>query len=374
MRKTSFTYAVTSLAGSTPGNIIELLKSHKAEPKYYFKIALSFSVASIFSLFNLIEKITWKRRIDNYHFKESPLFIIGFMRSGTTLLHNLLCQDPKAGYTTTLQTVFPHCVLTQKWWLAPLTNLFLPDKRPFDNVSMDMDFPQEEEFALANLQPFSVYNFLLFPSEFDWFIDRDYFTGSLPAKDLERWKREYNCLVIKSLYNTKGVRYISKNPHNIPRVEILMELFSGCRFIFIYRDPYVVVESLYNFILAIFPGIQLQEVPGDFSREKVARFYSIAMKHYFENRKKPDAPSVLEIKMEDFMKDKIACLRNIYSTCGLEGFEKMVPIFESYLARNNNTHQESYNIHDDTVHYVNTYASEIVERLGYPLRNSSSAE
>jgi len=371
MRRKNFTYPVTSLAGSTPGNFIKLLKSHKAEPKYYFNVALSFLVASIFSLLNLIENLFWKRRINNFHFKESPLFIIGFNRSGTTLLHNLLCQDPKAGYTTTLQTVFPYCVLTQKWWLAPLINFLVPHKRPFDNVSMDMEFPQEEEFALANLQPFSVYNFFLFPSEFDWFIDHDYFTGSLSGKDIERWKKEYHRLVIKSLLNTKGVRYISKNPQNIPRVEILKELYPGCRFIFIYRDPYVVVESLYHFILAIFPGVQLQLVPADFSREKIARFYSIAMKYYFENRKKPNSPSVLEIKMEDFMKDKIGGLRDIYTTFGLEGFEKSVPAFEAYLAKNPNKHHEAYEIHKETIQSVNLYASEIVVQLGYPLRNSS---
>jgi omega-hydroxy-beta-dihydromenaquinone-9 sulfotransferase len=368
MRRTSFTYPVTSLAGSTPGNIIKLLKIHKTDPKYYFKIALSFLVALIFSPINLYEKLKYNRQIRNFHFEEAPLFIIGFNRSGTTLLHNLLCQDSRAGYTTTFQTVFPHCVLTQGWWMKPLINHLVPANRPFDNVSMDMGFPQEEEFALSNLQLFSVYNFLLFPSEFDTFIDRDYFTGLIPARDLDRWKKEYRRMVIKSLLNTKGSRYISKNPHNIPRTEILRELFPGCRFIFIYRDPYVVVESLYNFILAIFPGVQLQKVPPDFSRKNIARFYSVALNHYFEMKEKAGSPSILEIKMEDFMKDKIGTLRSIYTTFGLKEFEKMVPAFEVYLARHPSAPHETNNIHEETIHYVNLYASEIVARLGYPVR------
>jgi len=368
MRRKSFTYPVTSLAGSTPGNIIKLLKNHKVEPGYYLKFILSFIVAVIFTLFNLIENLIWGRRIKNYHFEETPLFIIGFNRSGTTLLHNLLCQDKKAGYTTTLQTVFPHCVLTQKWWLGPIINFFVPSERPFDNVSMDVDFPQEEEFALASLQLHSIYNFFLFPSDFDWFIDNDYFTGSLPARDIERWKKEYQRMVIKSLLNTKGIRYISKNPQNIPRVEILQKLFPKSGFIFIYRDPYVVVESLFNFIHGIFPGVQLQKVPSDFSRKNVARFYSIAMKRYFEMKQKPGSPSVYEIKMEDFMKDKIGELRNIYTYFGLNGFEQSLPAFQAYLNENPRARHDPYEIHKDTVHYVNHYASEFVTKLGYSLR------
>jgi hypothetical protein len=369
MRSKSFRYPVTSLAGSTPGNIVNLLKKHKAEPKYYLKTSLSFLVASIFSIFNLVERILWKRRISNFQFDEPPVFIIGFMRSGTTLLHNLLCQDPKTGYTTTFQTVFPHCLLTQKWWLKRFTNLFLPADRPFDNVPMDMDLPQEEEFAMANIQPYSIYNFLLFPSEFNRFIEHDYDTSSLPAKDLERWKKEYRQLLIKSLLSTKGVRYISKNPHNIPRIEILKELFPDSHFIFIYRDPYVVVESLYHFILAIFPGVQLQHVPADFSRQNVAMFYSIAMKHYFMMKNNPGAPFILEIKMEDFLKNKIEGLRNIYTALGIEGFEKTLPRFENYLAKNPCARHESYEIHEETIQYVNQFASEIVVQLGYPVRN-----
>ncbi|MCX6268303.1 MAG: sulfotransferase [Bacteroidetes bacterium] len=369
MRRTNFTFPVSTLAGSTVGNLIQLLRRYKAERKYYFKASLSILVAAVFSPFNWIEKFIWNRRIENFQMKAPPLFIIGFNRSGTTLLQNLLCQDPKAGYTTTLHTVFPHCVLSQKWWMSPLINLLVPDKRPFDNVSMDMNFPQEEEFAMTNLQPFSVYNFFVFPAEFDRFVDGDYFTGSLPAKDLARWKYDYRRLVVKSLLNTRGVRYISKNPQNIPRVDILRELYPGAGFIFIYRDPYVVVESFYHFILAIFTGIQLQTVPAGFSRKNVARFYSIAMKHYLGMRSNPGSPFIYEVKMEDFVTDPIAGLNHIYTELGLGGYAESVPLFKAYLSENSHSpRNQAYDIHEDTIRFVNQYASEIVLQFGYPLR------
>jgi omega-hydroxy-beta-dihydromenaquinone-9 sulfotransferase len=371
MRRKSFRYPVTSLAGSTPGNTIWLLKRYRVEPRYYFKVALSFIVALIFSPLTLAERVFLKKSIRNYRIEEPPLFIIGFNRSGTTLLHNLLCQDKLAGFTTTFHTVFPHIVLSQRRWLKPFINSLVPAKRPFDNVSMDMGFPQEEEFAMANLQHYSVYNFFLFPDSFDTFLDLDYRTGSLPVKDLEIWKEKYREMVVKSLINTGGTRYVSKNPHNIPRTAILKEMFPGSRFIFIYRDPYVVVESFYNFILAIFPGVQLQKVTDSYSRKTVARFYSIAMKTYFDERKRPGSVPVLEIKMEEFLKDITGGLRNIYDTLGLGGFEENLPRFRAFL-ENNPRERGKYTVHADTIRYVNEYALEFVEKLGYPVRSIPS--
>jgi hypothetical protein len=368
MRRNSFTFPITSLAGTTPGNILRILKHHAVEPKYYLKFSVSFAVSSVFMLFKLVEDTLWNRKIREFSLKEKPLFIIGFNRSGTTLLHNLLCLDPKAGYTTTLHTVFPHCVLSQKGWLGPLSNFLVPEKRPFDNVPMNMGFPQEEEFALANLQSRSIYNFFVFPKDFNRILDKQYSPSNMHEKDLVKWKNEYRRMVIKSLLNTGGERYVSKNPQNIPRTFLLKELFPGSLFIFIYRDPYKVVESWYNFILAIFPAIQMQDLPDDFSREVVARYYSIAMKHYFDLKEKPDAPEILEIKMEDFMMDKIAGLRKIYDTFGLDGFEQALPAFEEYLAEHSKSPHETNDIHSDTIRFVNHYASDVVTKLGYPLR------
>ncbi len=95
--------------------------------------------------------------------EEPPIFVIGFWRSGTTLLHSMLCQDKRAGYVTTFQGVFPNLVLTQKKWLKKFTNAILPKNRPFDGYAMDMDFPQEEDFAMMSLQPRSLYQNVLFP-------------------------------------------------------------------------------------------------------------------------------------------------------------------------------------------------------------------
>ena len=39
----------------------------------------------------------------------------------------------------------------------------MPDKRPTDNMELAVDLPQEEEFALANMMPYTYYNFWFLP-------------------------------------------------------------------------------------------------------------------------------------------------------------------------------------------------------------------
>jgi hypothetical protein len=212
MRRTSFRFPVTTLAGSSLANIPALLAGHSVEPKYRAKFLLSCAVAGLLEPLTLAERLIWNQRLTNHRLDSPPVFIIGFWRSGTTLLHNLLCQDPKAAYTTTFQTVFPNLLLTQSWWLKHLINYFVPVHRPYDNVSMDMDFPQEEDFGLMNIQPASIYKFFLFPAEFDQIIEKELFTGNLSPDAVDQWKTAYRKMIAKAVFNTGGTRYTGKSP------------------------------------------------------------------------------------------------------------------------------------------------------------------
>jgi|WetSurMetagenome_2_1015567.scaffolds.fasta_scaffold13445_5 hypothetical protein len=365
MRSKAFSFPVTSLAGSSVSNIITQVKEHPIHPKYYGKLTLTLLVASIFEVFNSWERVRWGRRIKAQSVSQPPVFIIGFWRSGTTLLHNLMCQDPAAAYTTTLQTVFPHITLSQGWWIKGAANLFLPGLRPFDNVKMDMGFPQEEEFGLTNIQPFSLYNFFLFPADFDRIVENELFPDMFSEKQLEKWQKHYREMAGKAMLNTGGTRYISKNPCNLVRMTLLKKMYPNAKFIFIYRNPYQVVESLYRFVLAIFPGVQLQAVPDDFNREKIVQLYATMMRYYLANKSSIPASDILEIKMEEFVQDKMGMMNSIYDSLGLDTFSLAKPGMEKHLRETESYARDSYEIEPEIYELVNKYAPDIVEQLGY---------
>jgi hypothetical protein len=365
MRSKHFSFPVNPLVGSTVANIISLWRKYRIDWPYFPKFLLTLLIACIFEVFNLWEKIRLHKRLKRISMDVPPVFIIGFWRSGTTLLHNLLCKDPHAAYTTTFQVVFPHSTITQAWWLKKLTNLLLPPDRPFDNVSMDMDFPQEDEYGLAAMQPFSFYNIFNFPKDFDRIYKDELYIQNLETSDLRKWTSNFSLLIKKALINTGGSRYISKNPCNMGRIELLLSLYPNAKFIFIYRNPYKVTESLFRFMLSIFPGTQLQRIPKDFNREKIVKLYADIMNRYFISKKSIPESQLIELKMEDFVKDKLRYLEQIYLKFNIPDFEGALPHFEEYLSVNSKYNREPYETHTETYELVNHYASGIIERLGY---------
>jgi len=374
MRRKSFAFPVSTLVGSNLSNIRAIFRSHKPELRYYPKVALTLIGVCIFEVLMLWERLRWGRKIRAYRMEKPPVFIIGFWRSGTTLLHNLLCCDPDASYTTTLQTVFPHLTLSQKWWIRPLINLFLPALRPFDNMSMDMDYPQEEEYGLVNVQSCSLYNFFQFPGDFDSIVEHEITPERSGSGVVGAWMMQYSLLIAKAGINTGGIRYISKNPCNLARIKLLKKMFPEAKFIFIYRNPYNVVESLYRFYLAIVPGVKLQDLPPDYNREKIVKLY-VTMMTYFQAEKSLLSPSdLIEIKMEDFMRDKFGHLERIYRLFGMNTFSQARVRMEDYLKENDGYSREAYVIHPETFALVNRYASDIVKELGYQVQTVTDTE
>lgn len=365
MRRIYFRFPITTLAGSTLKNIRDLQSNHTIESRYRKKFFLTKVAAGILEVFNLAERIVWGSRLRNHRLQHPPVFIIGFWRSGTTLLHNLLCQDPEAAYTTTFQTVFPNVLLTQSWWLKPFTNQYLPPQRPYDNVSMDMDFPQEEDFGLMNLQPSTIYKFFIFPAEFEQIIETDLYTEKLSPERISAWKEAYRSMIAKAAINTGGTRYIGKNPCHLTRIGLLLEMYPEARFIFIHRHPYKVVESLYQFMLTVFPGVQLQDLPHGFSREKVVDMYTRMMNAYFLDKEKIPSSNLFEVELDTFVLDPVGVLKAMYEQLGLGDFGRASAHMEKFLAKNPRPEHNAISPQDETVRLVNERAAAIMQQLGY---------
>ena len=362
-----FSFLVTVLAGGSLLNLIHLLSAHRLDFKYTGRVVGTVIVSAILEPFRWWEEITWKRRIRKVSISKPPVFIIGFWRSGTTLLHNLLCLVPGAAYITTYQTVFPN-LLGHSWWFKPIIGKFWPTHRPFDDVKMGMDLPQEEEIALNNVQEISFYNFLCFPQDFERFYLKELFMKGLDDKLVQRWKYEYLKLIRKAALNKKGDRFISKSPSNMARIAHILELFPDARFIFLYRDPYKTVESFYRFFQAVIPVIQVQEADHELTRERLTRVYVDMVREYYLFKDKIPPQNLLEIKFEDFNTNVLEGLDNIFNQFGIPGFENSRPHFEKYLNEISDFTAKQYDITDETIQWVNKYAGDIVDRLGYPRR------
>ena len=65
----------------------------------------------------------------------------------------------------------------------------MPDKRPTDNMELAVDLPQEEEFALANMMPYTYYNFWFLPEYQQEYADKYLLFDDITEKELKYLRR-----------------------------------------------------------------------------------------------------------------------------------------------------------------------------------------
>jgi hypothetical protein len=173
------------------------------------------------------------------------------------------------------------------------------------------------------------------------------------------------------MINTGGERYMSKNPCNIFRIRTLTDLFPDARFIFIYRNPYTVVESLCRFVNAILPGAELQHLDDGLPREHFARLYKDSMDEYLNVKESIKPGHLMEIRYEEFIEQPVEILRDIYKRLDIPGIEEAMPFIEAYLRNNHPESRMPYQILPETYRLVNEYAGDIVLKLGYQVVEST---
>ncbi|MEZ5198951.1 MAG: sulfotransferase [Bacteroidales bacterium] len=316
----------------------------------------------------------WKRevlftrnKIKNTQIDQAPVFIIGFWRSGTTFLHNLICQDPNHAFVTTYQSIFPHHCLVNSGWLKKLAVLIAPQRRPVDNVKLNMDWPQEEEMALGNIQPISFYNYFYFPDHFEEYIKESLLQENLSEKEITTWEKAYLLLIKKSLIISQGNRFVSKNPPSIFRIPQLLKMFPNAKFVYIYRNPYSVLSSFNPFMKQVIHGVGFQNVEDSKFDPQLYNLFKTALVKYEKDKNLIPKNNLVEIKYEDFKQNPLGTIEGIYSQFHLQDFSGFKPKLEEYI--NSQKHQKSggHHIPENLVTFVQNNLSDYMNENGYDL-------
>ncbi len=318
-------------AGSLPA-IWRTVHQGKTDKNFWPRLGLSFLVSGLAEPFRIYERLRYNKTVAAKKIEHAPVFILGHWRSGTTYLHNLICKDPQMAYVTTYHGTFPEIVLSQlgKLIFKNFMRFALPSKRQGDNVQMDADFPQEEEFGLANIHAYSFYNFWYFPLESKNFYDFIDFKN-VDNEVLSIWQNTYIQLIKKALINTQGNIFASKNPVNTGRIPQLLKLFPNAKFIHIYRNPYNVFLSARKFIKAMIPSLQFQNISDAQIETHITQTYTQLMQQYFADKALVSANNLIEVRFEDFEKQPVNTMQKVYEHLQLPNFKTALPHFNKYV-------------------------------------------
>lgn len=301
-------------------------------PSGRLRTATITAISPLWAPFRWAERLRYERRVANVQITEPPVFILGHWRTGTTLVHYLMSQDPAFGFVSLMQTMAPALFLAGRRVLRPIMNPIVFDKRPMDNMELSLDLPQEEEYALCNLCPYSFYVGLYFPQRMSDLFRKYVLFEDISEEEIGEWKRVYLGVLKKATQFCQGRPMLLKNPVNTARIRLLLELFPNAKFIHVYRNPYVVYKSTQRFYRSVLKLVGLQELTEAELDRNILDFYRQMMQRYFDEKHLIPKGHLSEVRYEDLEKRPIGELERVYAELSLPGWETARPRIESYLA------------------------------------------
>lgn len=257
-----------------------------------------------------------------------PIFVLGFWRSGTTFLHELLCCDPRFGFPSTYACMNPsHFLLTEHWIRNRPPRQ--QTRRPMDNMKYSWDSPQEDEFALFALGAPSPYEALLAPS-----LMRDprllLDLNQRPVEEQVRWS-SFLQYFLQLLTVQQAKTIVLKSPSHGLRLSRLNALFPRARYVIIERNPYEVFASNLKLWQTLLELYSLQRFSTAEIEEFVLAAYVLHEEAIGEGAQSLDGRHVAHVRYEELIAEPLAQMMRLYRELELGGFEEARPGLERYL-------------------------------------------
>ena len=338
----------------------------KRPPLHWKKLARTLTIPG-FSLYNsamaAAERFVYGRRIAETEINPEPLFVIGHWRSGTTLLHNLVCHDQRYTFCNMYQVAFPRHFLLTENVVGPLTSPLIPKTRPMDNIPTGWKLPQEDEIALCAMHLISPY-LMIGIHDRPAYIHYLEMQDVLP-KELKQWKDDL-VYFMKKLTLRENKPIILKSPTHTFRVKLLQEMFPGAKFLYIYRNPFKVFQSGMHLRRAMFEENSLGKIDYDAFEDDVLYIYDLFFKLYERDRQNVPEGHLHEVCYEDLERDPLAELEKAYSALSLPGFSDLKTTLEPEIPKLKQYKKNKYSSLDPvTKKRVYTRLRPAIERYGY---------
>jgi hypothetical protein len=318
------------LCGLTFGDWLRVLRENDfaVDPPYWLR-ALSTTLGSIAnSVHRRVETRVYGPKVAAVRIKP-PVFILGHWRTGTTHLHYLLAADPRFAFPNTYQVSYPHTFLSTEAVASRLGAVFLPEKRPMDDVRISMEAPNEDEFALGGTTLTSPYLGLVFPrrqEQYDPFLT---FRGTA-AGVVARWKAGLVHFLRKLTWKYDRPLVLKSPPHTC-RIRLLLDLFPDARFVHIRRNPYTVFQSTRHWLRAAGPWFWLQRPNLQHQEARILRVYREMYDVFFEEQRLIPSSHFHDVCFEELEQDPVGQVRRIYEALCLPDFGEVEPALRRYV-------------------------------------------
>jgi len=249
-----------------------------------------------------------------------PLFIVGLMRTGTTIFFHCIAKDPHNHWLATWEGWLPSRVKGKKAFAEAETKIRLIN---YLMPEMDKIHPlrvhHPEECMILLDQSFKSLFFSMWykiPTYHHYYLQADH------TDAYEYYKRMIQLIQAKHKSEEKtnpkpeikGVdepkRWVLKAPVHVGQLDTIFKLFPDANVVWLHRDPAAAIPSCCS-LFGNFRNVSVDQVDaaevGDTCLSYWASQTLNGMKTYEKNKDR-----ILNLRFEDFMKDPIETVKRTY--------------------------------------------------------------
>lgn len=304
-------------------------------PRYFLRLGWYLVSSTLATILTLPERIAvglWMWFTPGQPQKmPGPVIVLGYYRSGTTHLQNLLACDPKLYSPRWIHALVPQGFVISWAFFRLFMIPFMSATRPMDEVEVGPEFPAEDQFGVNNWSAACPLIGKSLLPRLHGFYNRFHTLRHLTPSELNRWRDSQWGFVRKVAMVAGARRLVLKSPSHTAHVEELLEMFRevpDVKFIHISRDPQKVLQSNVRMHLAFQTVWNLQDgLPQTELENQLVEEYVETELDYLRVREKIPAEQLVELRIQDLRADPIGQLKELYAKLDLE----FTPEFEQQV-------------------------------------------
>jgi acyl transferase domain-containing protein/thioesterase domain-containing protein/acyl carrier protein len=273
---------------------------------------------------------------------EQSLFILGLPRTGSTYLHNLLCQDPSVRWLHLWEAYIPYP--------SPDPKNYTTDPR----IKQTQDAFKNYEFFTPESTAMHHYD-ACGPEECVWLLQNDFactsfsFLAHIPS--YTAWLQEQDMTPVYDYYRQQlqlldwkfsSDRWILKNPFHLGDLAALEAMFPDACFIHTHRDPARVLASYCRLIENLRP-VYSDRLDKKAIGQEMLGILSHQMQQGMKARASIAIQRICDIDFSNLVRDPIGTVHQIYHYFGYELSQGMKQNLQQYISNNPRYKHGKYN-------------------------------
>lgn len=269
-----------------------------------------------------------------------PVFIIGMPRTGSTILHDILAQDPRNRAPLTWELMFPSPPPERSSYLTdprieqceatfPDIDAMIPGFKAMHPMGATLS--QECVMMMADCMCSG-----LFHNQFNVPTYQDYIDNDAPWEDVYTFHKQQ---LQHMQWRCKGDRWVLKTGAHLWSLEHLLHEYPDARIVFTHRDPVQSMTS-YASLTRLVRTMSTDHIdPEAIAADWIPRLAG-SMQHALDVRenlldkgKYPEA-RVYEMYFDDFAGDQYSEIKRIYEAFDIDINDEAEQVMRAFIADN----------------------------------------